>query len=89
MKLLCIFRLYLYGAWYLSEVPIWCDNTGTTAVGNQPVKQQLYGTPGGGTMLKYEPDTSYRLIGKITEQRRTCVREGCHYTQVRLKKWKV
>ena len=92
-KLFCLFHLHFYSSWFaITEVPIWRDGdfiTGKTAVGNQPVKEQLYNYGKGGTIKKFELDVGYRLIGKVIEQRRTCVRIGCHYTQVQLKRWKV
>jgi len=93
-KLLCLLRLHFYGSWYaITEVPIWRRGTlgdnRTTCVGNQPVTDRLYSDGRGGTILKYEPDIRFRLIGKVIEQRRTCTRPGCHYTQVQLKRWKV
>lgn len=93
-KLLCLLHLHFYGSWHrITEVPIWrrgsIGDDRKTVVGNQPVAKQLYSDGKGGTILKYEPDIHFRLIGKVIEQRRTCVRPGCHYTQVQLRRWKV
>ncbi len=90
MNLLCFLRFHYFGSWYrIQEVPIWhrtyCN---VTCVGNQPVKEQLY-TSGTGTIKRIEPDVDFRLVGKVVEQRRTCLRAGCHYTHVQFKKWKV
>jgi hypothetical protein len=93
-KLLCLFHLHFYGGWHaITEIPIWKRGSFgdglCLVVGNQPVREQLYSTSGGGTLKKFEPDTQFHLVGKVIEQRRTCIRPGCHYIQVQLRKWKV
>ena len=72
----------------LNEIPIWESRVfGVTTLGGQPTKEQLYQNPDKTTVKHIEPDLSFKLVGKLIEQRRKCF--SCSYVLVKYQRFKI